>query len=271
MSNSAGQSEFHRVEQDLMEYLERLASEYNRLHDHKVGVASIAKLLGSNACERRISFELRNNSEQTTRFDSFYREKSEYATLKILDHLKRRLVDKGYEAAIATEVKDDVGIYDVTIVQGTPCEILRRDELLVRLEIKASLGLPLEQIERYLWRPSPLILVRVPLGQVSTLRPSDLEEFVRFSQASMLAKASRLLEGQSYVVPGRYCRSCLDLACKFNTRGQDGNRMMVSMSDTEFDLDLHVFMRNLPFVSERTAELVIDMLKESGMPLASSK
>ena len=256
-----------RVEEDLFAYLDKLASELGQFHHHEVGTASAAKLLGSSVCERRISFELKNPSELQAKFDSIYREKSEYATLKILDHLKRRLQDEGYDAALATEVKDDVGIYDVTIVHGSPSEILRKDELVARVEVKASLGLPLEQIERYLWRPSPLILVRVIPGHVALLRPSELQDFVHFSKVSALSKASRIMEGKGYVVPGRYCRSCRDFGCEFNRSQQNRASEMIQMDDEEFGMDLLAFLGNISYVAERTAEFVVRELKTRAIPV----
>lgn len=87
-------------------------------------------------------------------------------------------------------------------------------------KVKAVLSLPLEQIERYLWNPSPLIIARILTGQVAVLRRDDLKEFVEFSKAEAVAKVESVLSGEVFVVPGDY-RECRDTACRYNTmRGQ---------------------------------------------------
>ena len=163
-------------------------------------------------------------------------------------------------ASITTEVRDKVGVYDVTIVKGNPCEVLRGKEKIVRLEIKASLGLPLEQLERYLWNPTPLVLIRVVPGHVTLLRPSELTEFILFSLGCNQAKAERLLKANIFTVPGNYCTYCRDLKCSFNKKRGRGDTTLVRMDDSEFGTDLRSFLANLPYVAEKTATLVVQEL-----------
>jgi len=224
---------------------------------------TLVKFLSTNACERRIGYYLSNPDPDGQKFDPFYREKSEYATLKILDHLKRRLTEEGFATSLAEEVKDDFGVYDVTIVKTDPCMILREGEQVARLEIKASLGVPLEQIDRYLWGVSPLILVRVITGQVALLRPRELHDYVEFSTMDLVQKAKRMSEGKGYTIPGRYCWTCPDAACQFGRKRRVTNARMVKMDDSEFGEDLTFFFKNLPHVAERTSRLVIQELRSS--------
>src|SRR5208337_2619774 len=170
-----------RIEEELPATLGDLTSKYGWTYNSKAKTASLAKLLASTACERQLDQVLRNPVPEEKKFDPFYREKSEFSTLKIIDHLKSRLATEGIKACVATEVKDNFGVYDVAIVRGSPSLILQNGQERVRIEVKASLGLPLEQIERYLWDPSPLIVVRVVTGHVVLLRRSDVEDFVLFS------------------------------------------------------------------------------------------
>lgn len=248
---------------ELAEILETVARRYGWIHNGKPSIISVAKMLTSNICERRTLHLLNNpNTGQSKKFDSIYREKSQYATLKILDHLKSRLIAEGVNAHIATETKSDFGIYDVTILQGEPCSIIRNGEQKVRLEIKASLGLPLEQLERYLWDDSPLIVIRVITGQVTLFRPREMRELVLFSTLTVLEKLVRLSNGRAYTVPGNYCSHCPDIDCQFNKSKQEALTRMIKMSDSDFGADLGSFFANLPHVASRTADLVIQELQE---------
>jgi hypothetical protein len=248
---------------ELVTALGLLISKYEWVYKSKAKTASLAKLLTSTVCERQLDYALRNPEYEDKRFDSFYREKSEYSTVKILDHLKGRLAEEGIKACIATEVKDEngFGVYDVTIVKGNPCLILQGGQEKIKIEIKASFGLPLEQVERYLWDPSPLILVRVLAGQVVLLKRPDLKEFVQFSNRLVLEKAKRLAEGKSVTVSGLYCSGCPDLACPHNRGAKRPSNGVIKSNDSDFGEDLSSLFRNLPFVAEKTSELVIRELK----------
>lgn len=253
---------------ELVTALGLLISKYDWAYKSKAKTASLAKLLTSTVCERQLDYALRNPQYENKRFDSFYREKSEYSTVKILDHLKGRLAEEQLKACIATEVKDEsgFGVYDVVIVRGNPCLILQGGHERVKIEIKASFGTPLEQLERYLWDPSPLVLVRVLAGQVILLKPSHLEEFVRFSDKLVLEKAKRLAEGESFTVPGAYCAGCPDLKCPHRSDANWPSKGIVKSSDADFGEDLRLLFSNLPYVAERTASLVIQELKKNCAP-----
>ncbi len=131
-------------------------------------------LLGESACERSVLYTLSNpDAADRTRFDPYYGGKSELATTILLDNLKRRLENEGFKAGLATEVRDPVGTYDVVVVRGSPCLILKGGTTLARVEIKGSLGLPMAQLTRYLLNPTPLILCRVALGTAVLSRPGS--------------------------------------------------------------------------------------------------
>lgn len=258
-----------RPRDDLVTALGLLISKYEWFYKNKPKTASLAKLLTSTVCERQLDYVLRNPHYEDKRFDSVYKEKSNYSTVKILDYLKGRLAEAGIKACIATEVKDSngFGVYDVVIVRGNPgnpCLILQGGQERVKIEIKASFGLPLEQVERYLWDPSPLILVRVLAGQVVLLKRSDLEEFVLFSNRLILEKAKRLAEGEGFTVPGMYCSGCPDLKCPHRSDVKRLSNGVVKSSDADFGEDLRLLFSNLPYVAEKTSSLVISELTRGG-------
>jgi hypothetical protein len=70
----------------------------------------------------------------------YYRQKSEFATIKILEHLKTRLLVEGVNVTILTEMPTDLGRYDVAVVLGlgtllTLRNILRPKNLLGKQRI----------------------------------------------------------------------------------------------------------------------------------------
>jgi hypothetical protein len=224
----------------------------------------MAKIISSCVCERQIRhlLEYGDIAKENQRFDSYYRQKSEFATIKILECLKARFNSDGVNAGILTEAQNELGRYDVVVIQGYPYEVYAKNEEVVRIEVKASLGLNLEQIDRYLWNPSPLILVRVITGHVAKLQPQALQPYIFFSLRELNAKIDRLLSGKFYTIPGSACVTCLDSSCTYNRSKSRKPMSMVTMSDTEFTEDLTSFFQNLSYVAERTASLVIEELKK---------
>jgi len=249
----------------LLERVRELALKYGLASKGKPRLISVLKLLGSEVCERKIEHELKTGmKEEGRRFDSIYRERTSFATYLIIDHIKRRLTEEGFSVAIRTEERSElnIGVFDVTIRVGDPCLICRNGKEKVRLEVKASLGMQLEQIQRYLFDPSPLILVRVIPGHVMLLERRELEGFVDFSLQTILSKADRLKDEKPFVVPGPHCLNCGDASCPFNYGKRTMNEGLITMSNAEFNEDMRLFFTNLPLVAERTAELVIRELTD---------
>ena len=258
----------------LLTLVQQLCDKYGWATGGRSRTQAILALLGDEACERYITFELANRVQRDTdKFDPAWSAKSETATIFILDDLKQRLQSEGFAAGLAREVRDAVGTYDVQVVRGRPSMVLRGGVPSSRIEVKASLGLggsqgrSLGQVSRYLLNPLPLVISRVAVGTVVLLRPRELTSFVTRYADLLASKAERLLKESPYLVPGPGCRSCMDRACPFNERRSQGKGRLVAMGEEEFEADLVRFYSNLPRVSENTASLVIQLLKEgNGAP-----
>ena len=226
--------------------------------------AAMLSVLMSGACERLVGFRLSHPEDRDrTKFDPYYAEKSRLGTTVILDYLKGSLESAGYSVGMAMEARDlnGTGTYDVVIdATGNPCVVLRGGEPVVRLELKGSLGLDLTQVSRYLLNPTPLVLVRIRLGQVVLLRPSDLKEYVDFQASLLVSKAERLLRGQGHAIPGPQCQGCPDQACPYREPGRATGPRLVTMREVEFAEDISAYFRNIPSVCRRTSELVVQEL-----------
>jgi len=251
------------LKQELLSKLRTLGERYEWTHNGRPSVIMVAKTVSSYACERQIKHLLENGNlaKENQKFDSYYRQKSEFATLKILECLKRKLTAEHVDAEVLTEVPSDVGRYDVVVIQGYPCKVFSSGEEIVRIEVKASLGLNFEQIDRYLWDSSPLILARIVTGHVAKLEPPTLQAYINFSLKELNAKVDRLTADNIYTIPGTACMSCIDHSCP-NNRGDCKKRVsVVTMPDSEFGDDITSFFQNLSYVAEKTASMVIEELK----------
>jgi len=269
--------EVEEQKQELLAKLKIIAERHGWMYKGQPSVVKLARTISRYACERQIKHLLENArfSDDSQRFDSYYREKSEFATLKILDTIKTRLSADGVNTAILTEVPSDIGRYDVVIVQGYPCEVYCKGEEIIRVEVKAGLSVNLEQIERYLWDSSPLILVRVITGHVAKIEPPKLRSYVLFSLKELHAKADRLLSGKFYAIPRATCTVCSDSDCPHNRSRESTG--IVTFPDGKFLEDLNLFFQNLSYAAERTASLIIEELKgvalsqnQSGQAVISS-
>ena len=226
--------------------------------------AKVAAVLASTTCEELASHIImdRASIEENARFDSYYREKHEVAKRKFVDRLKSALTDSGVGIRIKTEEMSELGRRDVVISDERQLTIKTNGKTLP-VEIKASVGLDLAQVERYLLSGEPLLLVRIMTGQVKLLKPSDFSAYVEQSIRDLSDKALRILEGRPFLVTGYECNHCPVKSCPHN-RTRKPNRRFVYMKQEEFDTDLSDFLRNLyPTIDEAVQvvlrELRIDM------------
>jgi hypothetical protein len=228
--------------------------------------AKVAAVLASTACEELASHVIMDGGcfDDDARFDSYYREKHEVAKRKFVDRLKSELtnVDSGFQ--IRTEEASDLGRRDVVITDGRQLTIETNGKTLP-VEIKASVGLDLAQIERYLLSGEPLLLVRIMTGQVKLLKPSDFSAFLKESVRDLSDKALRILDGRPFLVTGYECNRCPVRSCPHN-RTRKPIRGFVCMKQDEFDADLPNFLTNLYPTIDRAVQVT---LKELGIDACS--
>lgn len=255
--------ETEKGKRDLIAKMKILAEMYGWIHTGRPCVSTLMQTLSSNYCDRKVKHILENTGvlRKRNRFDPYYGEKSEFATLRILEHTKTALTNNGLNAVIQTEERSDIGKYDVVIAQGSPSKVYADGEEKVRIEVKASYGISLEQISRYLWQSSPLILVRVMTRHVTRIDPLQLQPYVMFILKEITAKADRILSCNFYTVPGRGCFTCLDRHCRHNRYMGKRPSGLVAMPDDDFGEDLSSFFHNLTYVSEKTVNMIIEELR----------
>jgi hypothetical protein len=234
--------------------------------EEKPSILSLLRTVSHHTCERKIKclMERQGLSGIDQQFDPYYKLKSDFATLKILELLKSRLSAKGLDVTILTEAPGDYGRHDIVLVQRSPCADDANVAKKVRIEVKASLGLDFEQLDRYLWDSSSIILTRVITGHVVKLNPSAFQSYILFSLTELNAKANRLISGKLYKIPGKECSSCYDYYCEHNCRNKLRKAShMVVMSDEDFNEDLKFFLQNLSSVAEKTVSLVLEEFSAS--------
>jgi hypothetical protein len=254
----------NELKRELLDKIRVLRS--NCKGEKKPSMLSLLRTISQNACEAKINCLLqRQGSHEVERqFDPYYKLKSDFATLKILELLKLRLSAEGLDITILTEAPNDYGRHDIVLAQENTCKDNANVTKKVRIEVKASLGLDFEQLDRYLWDPSPIILVRVITGHVVKLDPSTFQSYIHFSLAELNAKVDRLISSKFYKIPGKECASCYDRYCEHNYR----NRLwrapcVITMSDEDFNEDLNRFLQNLRSVAEKTVSLALGELEST--------
>lgn len=248
----------------LFRKISELCSVHGWIFNGKEQVASVSKILLSHLCERRIKFLLMNKKiaqETMNNFDPAFAVRSEFVKRQVIQRLITILSEALGSISVTTEVKAEFGKYDVVVVYNEGKE-------LARIEIKGSRGFDYEQIERYVWeQSSPLILIRVIMGQVTKILPSD--GFVLFSLNESLSKTNRLLSDSSDVpVPGPYCKWCPHVKCTYNEgkRSTDRSvlqRKLIKQTDEDFQTDTDLLFSNLQYVCEKASEMILEEFQKS--------
>jgi hypothetical protein len=255
-----------KQKEELFLKIQTLADQYGWIHGNRTPYATLVKIISSLSCEKRIMEILENNrlADVPKKFDPYYVQKSEFATAKILDSIKTQLSASGLKATILTEVPFEVGRYDIVVALENPSKVDAESDKKIKIEVKASLGIDLEQIQRYLWDFSTLILSRIVTRQVVKLRPSELQSFVNFTMQELDSKLDRLLSNKLYAIPGTDCTSCQDVTCRHFQRRKKGRAppKVLTFSDVEFGEDLKSFFENLPYVASQTALMVVEELQD---------
>jgi hypothetical protein len=200
--------------------------------------------------------------ENRSWFDPYYREKHEVAKRKLIDRLKSELIEAGVDFQLLAEENGTLGRHDVIVItNGRRPTIRGRNGKALPVEIKASRGLDLAQIERYLLSGELLLLIRIMTGQVKLLNPSDFSEFLKESVRDLSDKALRILDGRPFLVTGYECNHCPVKSCPHN-RPRKQNRAFVCMKQEDFDADLPNFLANLYPTIDRAVQVT---LKELGI------
>jgi len=227
--------------------------------------ARVGALLSSIICERLAShmiFHPDSDLDEGIRFDPYYGEKHEMAKRKLIDRLKTELSSAGreHQFLLCSEEVSDLGRFDLTIVNDSRIEIQTGSGKKLVVEVKASLGLDLAQIERHLLNGEPLLLMRIMTGQVKLLRPKELPSFLEESMSDLVSKAERILATRPLLVPGYECYRCPLSDCDYN-KSRARERHIVSMNQKEFDEDVETFMLNLYPTIKKAIQIILKELE----------
>jgi len=248
-----------------MQLILRLGEKSNGASRAKVGA-----VLASTMCEQLASHLIssRNGNFEDIQFDPYYREKHEVAKRKLVDRLKTELSNAGKELQffVCAEEANELGRFDLTIVNGSRLKIQAKSGKKLVVEVKASLGLDLGQIERYLLNGEPLLIIRIMTGQVKLLRPQELSKFLEESMRDLTSKAERILRDRLFLVPGYECYRCPLKNCSHN-KSREKERRIIAMGQKEFEEDFKAFMRNLyPTIDEAVKVILRELEVPSPNP-----
>jgi hypothetical protein len=234
--------------------------------------AKIAAVLLSTTCECYAAELLFGVTPQVkTRFDPYYRMKHEGAKLKLIDLLKSALTSAGVTFQLLTEQEAELGRNDVVIVVSGGGLCVQGNGRRIVVEVKASLGLVLAQLERYMLKGDPLLLVRIMTGQVTLLDPDDHMKFLDDTVLNFSDKAQRMLEWKPILVPGYECRDCPATGCRYNKALPKPSWNVFSMKPEEFDADLTLYLRNLYPTVSKAVQMILRELEIKTEPITISE
>lgn len=246
--------------------LSDVRAEYLRLVDAlrtqaEASRAKVAAVLTTTTCEQLASHIIMlNGNVEEAWFDSYYLEKHELAKRKLVDRLKSALVESKIDLQILTET-GELGRNDVVVIRnGRRLAVEGPNGDTLAIEIKASLGLDLSQIERYLLTGERLLLVRVLTQQVKLLDPNEHVEFLYESIKDVTAKAQRILDGKTILIPGVECNRCSLLQCPHNRVREVDGRRFIRMDQEEFDEDPDLFLKQLYPTIEKAVTVILSEL-----------
>jgi hypothetical protein len=175
----------------------------------KASRAKTLAILASTSCEALAKHQIETKEMEDAKFDAYYREKHELAKRKLIDLLKTALIEANVDFQILTEEDTGYGKNDVVVIRnGRRLTVESKDGVVLAVEIKASMGLDLTQIERYLLAGEKLLLLRIMTGQAKLLDPEMHSEFLNQSTRDLAAKAQRLLDSKPIVITGVECYHC---------------------------------------------------------------
>lgn len=221
--------------------------------------AKVAAILSSTMCEVFASHTLTSKTQASDRFDPYYQEKHELAKRKLIDRLKTVLTRAGISFQLLTEEPAGLGRHDVAITTNPRGLTIQSREHTVIVEIKASLGLGLSQVERYLMEGERVLLIRVMTGQAILLNSAEYSNFLDKSAADLSEKGECILNDSPVQVFGYEYRECTITSCSYNKLVKCSRRL-VCMGSEEFGEDLGLFLCNLYPTIEKAVELILDEL-----------
>jgi hypothetical protein len=216
--------------------VEDVRAEYLRVVDLlrrrvKASKARVVAVLTSTSCEALAAHQIENRERGDVRFDAYYLEKHELAKRKLVDRLKSALVEAGADFQILTKEDGGLGRNDVVVIRnGRKLTVENRNGEVLPIEIKASMGLDLGQVERYLLTGERLLLVRILTAQVKVLDPADHARFLNESVKDLMAKAQRILDGHPILITGVECSHCPLHQCPHNRTKQNTPKPLMKVT-----------------------------------------
>jgi hypothetical protein len=138
------------------------------------------------------------------------------------------------------------------------------------VEIKASLGLELAQLERYMLKGHPLLLVRIMTEHVTLLDPEDNPKFLDDMTLNFADKATRMLDWKITLVPGYECRVCPATGCRFNKAVPKPGPNLFAMKPDEFSDDIATYLMNLYPTVNKAVHVILDELGIRSEPITIS-
>jgi hypothetical protein len=215
-------SEILQLRDEILSLAAQISAKYSC---QKVSEKTVIDLLMEYVCERCILEKLRLGIEDEDEIDRVWRNLHSYSVALLIERLKNKLVEGGFQVSIINEAENPTGRYDILlIVNRRGIQIMNGKESIC-LEAKTGLNISFNQLEKYLWNGTTIILVRFATGDVLTFRAGEWTRFLKAALSDRIEKARRIIEGRVVLVPAPDCRKCPLKDCRFNESRMEENEL----------------------------------------------
>jgi len=253
-----------RLRDELLDLAAQISEKYSSRKSEKF----IIDLLMEHSCERLIIESLALNLIWEDDIDRLWRGLHIYAVSLLIERLKNRLIEEGFDVSLVNEAECPTGRYDILLIINNRGIKILTDGNDICLEVKTGFGVSFEQIEKYMWNGTIVILVRCVTGHALAFRAQDWSGPLRTVLEDRIKKAKRILDGNVVLVRGPDCKKCPLKDCKFNEFKAEENE---TERANDFYETLDKFRKNATKAIETAVNLVLQELRRTSTQIYKVK
>jgi len=194
-----------KLEEALKEIRENV-KELRRKLGLRVSLSRVLAVLSDYPCMARCLAELKPRSRDLV--DHYYLERHEFVRRLLLDSLRLRLLEEGFQIPIKAENHSESGTGDIDLEYNHLGVAVSVDSFRIRLEVKGGVRFPISQLLRYLLDANAVTLCLAGKGEAVTITRSEAKPLIEHLLKIVSAKLSLLIKGDETRIPGPWCSGC---------------------------------------------------------------
>ena len=241
---------FHELERAVDE-LKKLAKELTGRLGLRASFSRVLAVLSDYPCMAKCLIELKPGPREPV--DQYYLERHEFVRKLLLDALRLRLLEEGFNVSLKAENRDECGKGDIDLEYTHLGVTVSVNSFRIRVEVKGGVRFPIAQLLRYLLDVNAVVACLAGRGEAVTVTRSEAKPLIELLLNTITAKLKLLIEGDEMRIPGPWCRGCpLECQC---AKPPTNHR-------PDLDSEFVAAIKNWRKAIEQTVEQVIDLLKK---------